>query len=93
MQEVQTFLRLGVRPSRIRMRWMFGSQRRGCRLWEKLTDMPKPGRLPQMSHTAAMAGPFVGCCTGKDKPRNGSTAASLPATRPAVSPGCLYSGV
>src|SRR4029434_7415057 len=54
MQEVQTLRRTGVRPSRMRMRWMFGFQRRGLRLWEKLTFMPKPGCLPQISQTAAM---------------------------------------
>ena len=53
MQEVQTLRRRGVRPSRMRMRWMLGFQRRGLRLWEKLTFMPKPGCLPQISQTAA----------------------------------------
>jgi ATP-dependent DNA helicase RecG len=33
---------------------MFGFQRRGLRLCEKLTDIPKPGRFPQMSQTAAI---------------------------------------
>jgi hypothetical protein len=43
----------------MRIRWMLGFQRRGLRLWEKLTFMPKPGRLPQMSQTTAMSGlPF-----------------------------------
>ena len=54
MQEVQTLRRRGVRPSRMRMRWMLGFQRRGLRLCEKLTFMPKPGRLPQISQTAAI---------------------------------------
>jgi hypothetical protein len=54
MQEVQTLRRTGVRPSMMRMRWMLGFQRRGLRLWEKLTFMPKPGCLPQISQTAAM---------------------------------------
>jgi hypothetical protein len=56
MQEVQTLRRRGVRPSMMRMRWMLGFQRRGLRLWEKLTFMPKPGCLPQMSQTAAIVG-------------------------------------
>src|SRR3712207_7179023 len=55
MQEVQTLRRRGVRPSRMRIRWMLGFQRRGLRLWEKLTDMPKLGCLPQISQTAAMS--------------------------------------
>src|SRR6266542_6068458 len=54
MHEVQTLRRTGLRPSRIRIRWTFGFQRRGLRLCEKLTDIPKPGCLPQMSQTAAI---------------------------------------
>jgi hypothetical protein len=30
-------------------------------LWEKLTFMPKPGCLPQMSQTAAMFGEDLPC--------------------------------
>jgi hypothetical protein len=33
---------------------MFGFHRRLPRLCEKLTDLPNPGDLPQMSQTAAM---------------------------------------
>jgi hypothetical protein len=33
--------------------WMFGFQRRGVRRCECDTDIPKPGPLPQTSHTAA----------------------------------------
>ena len=37
--------------------WMFGSHRRRERRWEWLTFIPVLGWRPQMSHTAAMAGP------------------------------------
>src|SRR5439155_19405610 len=53
--EVQTFRRGGAPFTRARTFWMFGSQRRGVRWWEWETLIPNPGRLPQMSHTAAMA--------------------------------------
>src|SRR5205814_6502515 len=33
--------------------WMFGFHRRLVRRWECETDLPKPGPLPQTSHTAA----------------------------------------
>src|SRR5512132_2812013 len=96
MQEVQTLRRRGVRPSRMRIRWMLGFQRRGLRLWEKLTDMPKPGCLPQMSQTAAMvqslprcvareargwARPWHGEQAGGRAVRHGSTHAPSWATR------------
>jgi hypothetical protein len=53
MHEVQTFMRLGVAPTRVRTRWMFGFQRRLVRRceWEMLC--PKPGPLPQTSQVAA----------------------------------------
>src|SRR5262245_2308912 len=55
MHEVHTLRRTGVLPSRIRIRWILGFQRRGVRLWEKLTRMPNPGCLPHTSQTAAMS--------------------------------------
>ena len=54
MQPVQTWSRLGAPLTMARTRWMFGFQRRFVRRWEWLTDMPKPGFLPQMSQTAAI---------------------------------------
>lgn len=54
MHEVQTFSRAGVDlPMIARTRWMFGFQRRRLRRCERETDMPKPGPLPQTSHTEA----------------------------------------
>ena len=55
MHEVQTFKRRGVPSTNARTRWMFGSQRRLLRLWEKVTFLPKNGFFPQISHTAAIA--------------------------------------
>src|SRR5918992_456042 len=59
---------------------MLGFQRRGVRLWEKLTDLPKLGRLPHTSQTAAMSvavlsGGVPGGRTGRgfDNGSNGST--------------------
>ena len=53
MQDVQTFSRRGVLPTIMRLRWMFGFQRRGVRRCENDTLLPKPGPLPQTSHTEA----------------------------------------
>jgi hypothetical protein len=54
MHEVHTLRRLGVDlPTIARTRWMFGFQRRRLRRWENETAMPKPGPLPQTSHTEA----------------------------------------
>src|SRR5687768_3236553 len=56
MHEVQTDSLVGVlpdRPASARTVWMFGFQRRRVRRWEWLTDMPKPGPLPQTSQVAA----------------------------------------
>jgi hypothetical protein len=48
-------------------------------LWEKLTDMPKPGCLPQMSQTAAMIGSFVETLVLKRWVGRGPGAADSPA--------------
>ena len=53
MHEVHTFSRLGVAPTRVRTRWMFGFQRRLVRRWECEMLCPKPGPLPQTSQVAA----------------------------------------
>lgn len=55
MHLVQTCSRLGAPLTSVRTRWMFGVHRRFDRRWEWLTFIPKPGFLPQTSHTAAMA--------------------------------------
>src|SRR3954454_10404925 len=54
MHEVQalTFLVLPP-PAATRTVWMFGSHLRRVRRCEWLTDMPKPGPLPQTSQVAA----------------------------------------
>jgi hypothetical protein len=54
MQEVQTLIRRGLPPTSARTRWMFGFHRRLVRRCEWDTLMPKPGLLPQSSHTAAI---------------------------------------
>jgi hypothetical protein len=58
------------------------------RLCEKLTDIPKPGRLPQMSQTAAiveetflLAGYVKTRDRVKEEPRKRSTTCDVPATR------------
>src|SRR6266516_4886755 len=53
MQEVQTFRRLGVRPTTARTVWMLGFQRRRLRRWECEILLPKPGPLPHTSQTEA----------------------------------------
>src|ERR1700760_4107131 len=55
MQEVQTFMRLGVPDTIARTVWMFGFQRRRVRTCECDTLLPKPGPLPQTSQTEATA--------------------------------------
>lgn len=53
-QEVQAFTRLMVPGATLaRTTWMFGFHRRWVRRWEWDTLIPKPGPLPQTSHTAA----------------------------------------
>ena len=52
MQEVQALTRLGVPDTAARTRWMFGSQRRLVFFFDQGTLWPKPGPLPQTSHTA-----------------------------------------
>ena len=52
MHDVQTPSFLGVLPTIARTVWMLGFQRRRVRRWEWLTDMPKPGPLPQTSQIA-----------------------------------------
>ena len=53
MQEVHTFIRLGVRPTSARTVWMFGFQRRLVRRWEWEMLCPKLGPLPHTSQLAA----------------------------------------
>src|SRR6476469_4385813 len=54
MHEVQALIRLRLPgATSARTDWMFGFQRRGVRRCEWDTDIPKPGPLPQTSHTAA----------------------------------------
>jgi hypothetical protein len=62
-QEVHTFSRLRCEtPSLACTVWMFGFHRRLVRRWECETDLPKPGPLPQTSHTAATSVSFpLGC--------------------------------
>ena len=52
MHEVQTPSFFGVLPTIARTVWMLGFQRRRVRRCEWLTDMPKPGPLPQTSQVA-----------------------------------------
>jgi hypothetical protein len=54
MHDVQTEMRRGEPFTSARTFWMLGSQRRLVRRWECDTFIPKPGRLLQISHTAAM---------------------------------------
>ena len=54
MQDVQTWIRFGLPPTIARMRWMLGFQRRFVRRWEWLMLIPKDGRLPHTSQTAAI---------------------------------------
>jgi hypothetical protein len=51
----QTFTLRGTPSMTARTRWMFGFHRRLDRRWEWETFIPKPGCLPQMSQTDAMA--------------------------------------
>src|SRR5947208_10801987 len=54
MHEVHTLRRLRWdTPTLAWTVWMFGFHRRLVRRWECETDLPKPGPLPQTSHTAA----------------------------------------
>ena len=53
MHDVHTFCRLGVAPTRVRIDWMLGFQRRGVRRCEYEMLLPKPGPLPQTSQVAA----------------------------------------
>ncbi len=56
MHDVHTSSFVGVfplLPASARTVWMLGFQRRRVRRWEWLTDMPKPGPLPQTSQVAA----------------------------------------
>src|SRR5229473_2945473 len=53
MQEVHTLTRLGVPPAMVRIRWIFGFQRRRVRRCECETLLPKPGPLPHTSQTEA----------------------------------------
>jgi hypothetical protein len=54
MQDVHTWTRRGVPSTSALTRWILGSQRRFVLRWECDTLMPKPGRLPQISQTAAI---------------------------------------
>jgi hypothetical protein len=54
MHDVHTFIRLVVPPpAGVRTVWMLGFQRRLVRRCEWDTLWPKPGLLPQTSHTLA----------------------------------------
>src|SRR3954454_23197890 len=56
MHEVHALIRRRLPgATSARTDWMFGFHRRGVRRCEWDTDMPKPGPLPQTSHTAATA--------------------------------------
>jgi hypothetical protein len=50
---VQTLIRFGVPSTTVRTDWMFGYQQRRVRRCEWEIELPKPGRLPQMSQVAA----------------------------------------
>jgi hypothetical protein len=53
-QEVQTLSLLVLPPPAAALTvWMLGFHRRLVRRWEWDTDIPKPGPLPQTSHTLA----------------------------------------
>src|SRR5438552_8492872 len=54
MQPVQALSRRVAPPKEARTRWMFGFQRRLVFRLEWLTELPKPGFLPQISQTAAI---------------------------------------
>lgn len=67
IHEVHTFMRLRWdRPILACTVWMFGFHRRLVRRWECETDLPKPGPLPQTSHTAATSNSSTD--QGKSKP-------------------------
>src|SRR5450759_4750370 len=53
-QPVHTLRRFGVPLTTARTRWMFGLHWRLVFFFDHGTLWPKPGRLAQMSHTAAM---------------------------------------
>ena len=60
MHDVQTFNFLVVPPpAGVRTDWMFGFQRRLVRRCEWDTLWPKPGPLPQTSHTLATGNSWV----------------------------------
>src|SRR6478609_2954280 len=60
MQPVQAWSRRVPPPETARTRWIFGFQRRLVFRFEWLTELPKPGFLPQISQTAA-----IGALTGE----------------------------
>ena len=57
MHDVHTFRRFGVFFTTARTDWMFGLKRRLLRRCEWEIEWPKPGPLPQTSHTAATMTP------------------------------------
>ena len=57
MHAVHTFKRVGVLLTNARTVWMFGLKRRLVRRCEWEIAWPKPGPLPQTSHTAATMTP------------------------------------
>ena len=57
MQDVQTFRRFGELLTTACTVWMFGLKRRLVRRCEWEMAWPKPGPLPQTSHTAAIVTP------------------------------------
>src|SRR5207249_12273106 len=71
MHEVHTLRRLRWdTPTLAWTVWMFGFHRRLVRRWECETDLPKPGPLPQTSHTAATSNSSTD--QGKSKLNHGS---------------------
>lgn len=81
MQRVQTFRRFGEPFTSARTFWMLGFQRRGVRMCECDTDMPKLGLRPQTSQVAAM-GPEMIATPGpphkrRDLPKPSQAAARM----------------
>src|SRR3954469_12099834 len=90
MQDVQTPSFFGVLPTIARTVWMLGFQRRRVRRCEWLTDMPKPGPLPQTSQVAATVILLSGseaCCSHPAPLGNPNTIAAGIASPPKLTSG------
>ena len=74
MQAAQAFTRWGVPPILVRIRWMFGFQRRLVRRCECEMLCPKLGPLPQTSQLAATVHSFRKTCSRVDESRQLSAA-------------------